>query len=144
MADRCEEAREEFSSSQERREVPVVSEAGEPSRPSQTVPPPVMPVPQGARADENAAFRAQLLAAVSIFSQVMQNPRFMDFRNLLRLRSLLGLQKLCRNLLRFRHPVCILPSQGKGQGRLWGQQKDYPCFLLFTNRWLKRQLCRLL
>ena len=79
MADRCEEAREEFSSSQERREVPVVSEAGEPSRPSQTVPPSVMPVPQGARADEDAAFRAQVLAAVSIFSQVMQNPRFMDF-----------------------------------------------------------------
>ena len=77
MADRCEEAREEFSSSQERREVPVVSEAGEPSRPSQTVPPPVMPVPQGARADEDAAFRAQLLAGSEyIFTGYAESPLY--------------------------------------------------------------------
>ena len=79
MADRQEDTREESSSSHDRQEIPVVQGAGESSRPPQFVSPPVVGTSEGPRVNEDDAFKAQLLAAVNMFSQVMQNPRFMAF-----------------------------------------------------------------
>ncbi|MCO5596284.1 hypothetical protein L7F22_050345 [Adiantum nelumboides] len=58
MADRLDDVTEEVSSSQGQQ----THEVGESSRPPQT---------------EDEIFRTQLVAAVSMFTQVMQNPRFM-------------------------------------------------------------------
>ena len=74
MADRQEDTREEASSSQERQGNPVAQDVGESSRPPQFVP----PAPTASAIDEDV-FRTQLVAAVSMFSQVMQNPRFLAF-----------------------------------------------------------------
>ncbi len=81
MGDRQEESREETSSSQERQGNPIVQDMGESSRPPQFVPPPVRVEPHmsSASAMDEDVFRTQLVAAVSMFSQVMQNPRFLAF-----------------------------------------------------------------
>ncbi|MCO5572570.1 hypothetical protein L7F22_026326 [Adiantum nelumboides] len=60
MADRNDDVTEEVSSSQGQQ----THEVGESSRPPQT---------------ENEIFRTQLVTAVAMFTQVMQNPRFMAF-----------------------------------------------------------------
>ena len=78
MADRKEGTRKEASPSREGQEIPVMHEVGESSRPPQFVPPPAMVVSQGAGTDEDA-FRIQLIGAVTMFNQLMQNPRFQEF-----------------------------------------------------------------
>ena len=78
MADRKEGTRKEASPSREREEIPVMHEVGESSRPPQVVPPPAMVVSQGPGTQDDA-FRTQLVTAVTMFTQLMQNPRFQKF-----------------------------------------------------------------
>ena len=79
MADKRLDTQQERSPSQERQEIPVINETGESSRPPQFIPPPDTAVPQVFGQRDDDPFKAQLLAAVTMFTQVMQNPRFMEF-----------------------------------------------------------------
>ncbi|MCO5612320.1 hypothetical protein L7F22_066585 [Adiantum nelumboides] len=74
MADRPDDVTEEVSSSQGQQ----THEVGESSRPPQT---------------EDEIFRTQLVTAVAMFTQVMQNPRFMAFLQPLPLSQSIGNKK---------------------------------------------------
>ncbi|MCO5596451.1 hypothetical protein L7F22_050514 [Adiantum nelumboides] len=84
MANRRDDVTEEVSSSQGRQEIPMVFGVGESSRrPPVSTPLVSVNATQGQRpATEQFhedAFRTQLVAAVNVFSQLMQNPRFLEF-----------------------------------------------------------------
>ncbi|MCO5611559.1 hypothetical protein L7F22_065812 [Adiantum nelumboides] len=92
MADRTDDNREEGFSSQDREPIPTVHELGESS----------------SQADE--AFRMQLVTDVTLFKQLMENPRFMEF-----LQSLSMAQQTCAiadsKLWNGRLPSSLIPPQ---------------------------------